>query len=293
MLEELRWKTSLSATALHAALCRAQGIPAADAALGSMLASAADALAGEIDAAQWPRIALLEQLTGLASELDNNRELVTRAAAKLHLPPRDPGLLVRIAGGIADLEATLLRQQPNLAEELAVRCGPLREQWEARGPGMLREIAQSTEAEVIPQAAEIILVSPYAGGYGLAHARQNRVTMEGVLFHPTPALPEPVRLAWLIAQLNSDLPRYGDLLPTGRASYVFAAAMAAPTLAAAQEVELATCDATTLATAYDAWGIAGDLPGDAPERVWNWWNAWLDQSATWPVAVAALGRLLA
>jgi len=293
MLEELRWKTSLSATALHAALCRARGIPAADVALGGMLDPAADALAAEIDAAQWPQIALLEQLTALASELDNNRELVTRATVKLHLPPRDPALLVRIAGGIAELEAALLREQPNLAEELAVRCGPLREQWEARGPGMLREIARLTEAEVIPQAAEIVLVAPYAGGHGLAHARQNRVTLEGVLFHPLPSLPEPVRLAWLLAQLNSDLPRYGDLLPTGRAPFVCAAAMAAPTLAAAQEVELATCDETMLATAFDAWGIAADLPGDAPERVWNWWNAWLDQPATWPVAVAALERLLA
>lgn len=293
MLEELRWKTSLSATALHAALCRVRGIPAADAAFGNVMGPAADALAAEVDAAQWPRIALLEQLTGLASELDNNRELVTRAAAKLHLPPRDPALLVRIAGGIADLEATLLREQPDLAEELAVRCGPLREQWEARGPGMLLEIARLTEADVIPQAAEIVLVAPYAGGCGLVHARQNRVTMEGVLFHPVPALPEPVRVAWLISQLNSDLPRYGDWLPAGRASFVFATAMAAPTLAAAQEVELATCDETTLATAFDAWGIAADLPSDAPERVWNWWNAWSDQQATWPVAVAALERMLA
>ena len=293
MLEELRWKTSLSATALHAAFCRARGIPAADAAFGETLAPAADALAAEIDAAQWPRIALLKQLTGLASELDNNRELVARAAAKLHLPPRDSALLVRIAGGIAELEAALLCEQPNLAEELAVRCGPLREQWEARGPGMLREIARLTEAEVIPQAAEIILVAPYAGGRGSAHARQNRVTLEGVLFHPLPSLPEPVRVAWLLAQLNSDLPRYGDLLSTDRAPAILAAAMTAPTLATAQEVELATCDEMTLATAFDAWGIAGELPGDAPERVWNWWNAWVDQPATWPVALAALDQLLA
>src|SRR5689334_1275710 len=102
MLEELRWKTSLSATALHAALCRARGIPAVDAALGNTLAPASDALAAEIDAAHWPRIAMLEQLTGLASELDNNRELLSRAAAKLHLPPRDPALLVRMVGGIAE-----------------------------------------------------------------------------------------------------------------------------------------------------------------------------------------------
>lgn len=293
MLEELRWKTSLSATALHAALCRAQEIPAADATLAELLDPAADALTAEIAAAEWPRLQLLEQLTALASELDNNRELVTRAAARLHLPPRDPALVVRIAGGIADLEAVLLRAQPNLAEELAVRCGPLREQWEARGPGMLREIARSTEEEVVPLAVEIVLVAPYAGGNGVAHARQNRVTFEGVLFHPLPALPEPVRLAWLLAQLNADLPRYADLLPAGRAPELFAVAMLAPTLAAAQEVELAMCDEASLASAFEAWGIGTELPSDAPQRVWNWWNAWLDQSATWPVAVAALERLLA
>lgn len=293
MLEELRWKTSLSATALHAASCRARGIPAADSSLGQLLNPAADALAAEIDAAQWPRLAVLEQLTALATEFDNNRDLVTRAAGKLHLPPRDPALMVCIAGGIADLEAALLREQPNLAEELAVRCGPLREQWEARGPGMLREITRSTEETVIPAAAEIVLVAPYVGGHGTAHAGQNRVTFEGVLFHPLPALPEPVRLAWLLAQLNADLPRYADLLPAGRSPELFAVAMAAPTLAAAQEVELAMCDEASLASAFEAWGIGTELPSDAPGRVWNWWNAWLDQPATWPVAVAALDRLLA
>ncbi|MBA4104394.1 MAG: hypothetical protein C0485_01460 [Pirellula sp.] len=293
MLEELRWKTSLSATALHAALCRAREIPAADAALGELLNPPADALVAEIAAAEWPPLSLLEQLTALASEFDNNRELVTRAAAKLHLPARDPALLVRIAGGIADLEAVLLRAQPNLAEELAVRCGPLREQWEARGPGMLREIARSTEETVIPVAAEIVLVAPYAGGNGVAHAGQNRVTFEGVLFHPLPALPEPVRLAWLLSQLNADLPRYADLLPAGRGPDRFAVAMLAPALAAAQEVELAVCDEASLASAFEAWGLGTELPNDAPERVWNWWNVWLDQPATWPVAVAALDRLLA
>jgi hypothetical protein len=293
MLEELRWKTSLSAMALYAALCRSKGIAAVDAAWGKTLDLAADALASEIDAAQWPTIPLLQQLTGLAPEFDNNRELLTRAVAKLHLPARDPAFLVRIAGAIADLEAVLLRAEPNLAEELAVRCGPLREQWEARGPGMLREIANLTEEEVIPQAAEIVLVSPYAGGGGTAHAGQNRVTFEGMLFHPWPSLPETVRLPWLLAQLNAELPRYADLLPADRRELVFAAAMLAPTLAAAQEVELATCDESSLAAAFEAWGLAEELPPDSPEKLWAWWNAWIDQRARWPVAVAALDRMLA
>lgn len=292
MLEELRWKTSLSATALHAAYCRARAIPPADVAMGRHLDSAADALAAELDAAKWPRLAMLEYLTALASEFDSNRELVTRAAVKLRLP-RIEAEAPRVAGGVADLEAALLRAQPNLAVELAVRSGPLREQWEARGPGMLREIGRLTEKEVVPAAAEIVVTAPYAGGAGMAHVSQNRVTVEGVLFNPLPALPETVRLAWLLSQLNADLPRYVDLLPATRRPELFAVAMAPPALAAAQEVELATCDEPTLASALEGWRLGADLPSDAPARVWNWWSAWLDQPAAWPVAVAALDRLLA
>lgn len=296
MLEEIRWKTSLSATALYAALCRARGHTAADQALDATVAAPADALAAEIAGANWPMVPLLEQLTALSPEFDNNRELVKRGAAKIHLPPRDEALLVRIAGAIADLEGALLRSQPNLAEELAMRCGPLREQWEARGPGMLREIARFTEAETIPLAAEVVFVTPYLGGGGVAHAATNRVTLEGMLFHPHPALPETVRLTWLLAQLNAELPRYADVLPANRRELIVAAAMLAPTLAAAQELELAMCDESSVASAFetwgDAWGLAAELPPDSPARLWSWWTAWLELPARWPVAIAALDRLL-
>ena len=292
MLEEIRWKTSLSATALYAALCRARGRAAADQAMEATLAAPANALPAEIAAANWPVVPLLEQLTALSPELDNNRELVKRAAARIHLPPRDEALQVRIAGAIADLEGALLRSQPNLAEELAMRCGPLREQWEARGPGMLREIARFTEEEAIPLAAEVVFVAPYVGGGGVAHAATNRVTLEGMLFHPHPALPESVRLTWLLAQLNAELPRYADLLPAHRRELIVAAAMLAPTLAAAEEVELAVCDESSVASAFEAWGLAEELPPDSPARLWSWWTAWLEQPARWPVAVAALDRVL-
>lgn len=293
MLEELRWKTSLSATALYVALCRARGIEPVDAAAGPELTPAVDALVAEIEAAEWQPLPLLQQLISLATELDNNSELVARAVTRLRLPPRDSSASVRIVGAIADLEAALLRAQPNLAEELAVRGGPLREQWETRGPGMMREIGRLTEEQAIPHAAEMVIVSPYVGGHGIAYPPQNRVIFAGMLFNPLPNLPETVRLAWLLAQLNGDLPRYADLLPVDRRESVFAAAMLAPTLAAAQEVELATCDEPALVAAFEAWGLAAEFPPDSPARIWTWWNAWLDQPATWPVAVAALDRLLA
>ncbi|BBO32007.1 hypothetical protein PLANPX_1619 [Lacipirellula parvula] len=293
MLEELRWKTSPAATALYVAACRASGVAATDGMLAAALATPADALIAEIDATGLPRTELLAEITSLAAEFENNRELVTRAAARLHAAPLSSPTATRIAGAVGELEAALGGEQPNLAEELAARVRPLREQWEARGPGMLREIGRLTDEAIVPSAAEIVIVLPYAGGRGLAHPRQNRITLEGVLVHPHPQLPEPLRIAWLLAQLNSDLPRYADALPPGRSAFAFAVALAPATLAAAQEVELATCDEPALGSAFEAWGLSGSLPADAPQRVFNWWNAWLDGAATWPVAVAALERLLA
>jgi hypothetical protein len=290
MLEDLRWKVSVSATCLHAASCRAAGLQGADLDVAAVLEAASEALIAEIDAAGWPVLPTLNELTGLASEVDNNGDLVRRVAARLQLPTADANA-VRVAGAIADFEAAMLRTQPELAEELAVRAGPLREQWEARGPGMLIEMARLTDPAVIPAAAEIVLVTPYTGGRGVAHASLNRITLEAVLFNPLPELPEAVRLAWLIGQLNADLPWITDVLPRAQSLSTLKTAMIPPVLAAAEAVELARCDEPTILAALRSWQpeVAAD---DVAPQLWSWWNAWLDKSTRWPVAVAALDRML-
>jgi hypothetical protein len=289
---ELRWKASLSATCLHVAFCRRAGLPAADNQCEQALGALADELVREIELAGWPAEHLIEQLAGLSAEYENNRELVTRAAARLHLPPLDPASQVRVAGAIADLEAALLRTQPEIVDELAVRGVPLRDQWEARGPGLMREVTRLTEEGVVPEAAEVVLVAPYVGGHGLAHAAQNRVTFEAMLVDPNGDLPETVRLAWLACQLNSDLPRYAEALPRSDSARAFQLAVLLPVLAAAEAVELARCDAALVDQALDAWRLRRDLPADASARVWRWWNACLDSPRSWGVAVAELDRLL-
>jgi len=292
MLEELRWRTSVSATCLHAAACRAAGLPAADSTLDDAVGPAADALVSEITGAGWPVPAMLDQLTALAGNIDNNREMVTRAATRLHLPVGEMESPVRVAGAISDLEAAINRAQPALAEELAARVRPIREQWEARGPGMLQEIARLTDASVVPPAAEIVLVAPYVGGHGGAHAAYNRVTFEAVLFNPHPELPEVVRLAWLLSQLNSELPRFADALPAGRAAESFRLAMIPPVLAGAEAVELARCDEQAIAMALAAWRVRDARAEQLAKQMWAWWNAWLEGQAKWPVANAALERML-
>jgi hypothetical protein len=296
MATEIRWKASLSATCLHAALCRQAGIAAANALPGEAIQRPADALYDEIANGGWPVDALLSQLAALASEYENNRELVTRALTRLDIYSVE-SVVGRVAGAIADLEAALRRVQPEIVDELAVRGRPLMEQWEARGPGMLNQLARSTDELIVPETAEIVLVAPYAGGHGVAHAPVNRVTFEAVLVNPHAELPETVRLAWLLGQLNSDLPRFADALPTGTASGTFGAttfraAMLAPALTAGEVVELTRCDEAMIDTAIDAWRLRDEVPADAATRIWGWWEAWLERPLKWPVAVAALGEML-
>jgi hypothetical protein len=293
MRVELRWKSSLSATCLHAAACWSQGIPAANAELGAALESSIALLVAEVQDALWPVGAVLPQLAGLSAEYENNRELVTRAVARLRIQTTE-GLISRVAGAIADVEAALRRARPEIVEELAVRGGPLRQQWDARGPGMLHQIGRLTAAAVVPEFAEIVLVAPYAGGHGEAYPAQNRIALEAVLVNPHPELPEPIRIAWLLAQLTGDLPQFAEVLPPGRAGRAFQLAMLAPALDAGVSVELlASCDEATVDAALDTWRLREGLPADAASRLWQWWSAWLDGSSKWPVAVAALDQLLA
>jgi hypothetical protein len=292
MLEELRWKTSVSATCLHAAACRAAGMTAEYANLAAAVEPAADQLIRELNDAGWPAPAVLEELTSLAAEIDNNRELISRVIARLRLSTVDAATAVRVAGAVADLEAAVARSQPQMAEELSARVRPIREQWDARGPGMLFEIARLTDPLVVPHAAEVALVSPVVGGYGAAHPTQNRVTLEAVLFNPLPQLPEVVRLAWLVSQLNSDLPALTDVLPAGRSLAGMKLAMVAPVLAAAEAVELARCDEAAIAGALRGWRTQGSASQTAA-KIWSWWQAWMEHPTRWPVAVAALEKMLA
>lgn len=293
MLHEPRWRASVSATCLHAAACRASGLGAADAKLAAAIDVPCDRLAQEIASAGWPLAESLDQLTALAAEIDNNRDLVSRAAARLRLSQVDQAAHIRLAGAVSDLEAALRRAQPALGEELPLRIRPLREQWEARGPGMLFQIGRLTDEAVIPAAAEIVVVAPYAGGHGAAHVQYNHITLEGVLFNPIPELPETARMAWLLSQLNADLPRFSDVIPYGRSAAIFPMAMLPPALAAAEAVELGSCSQASLEHALTAWRLChAEAAPAVATHLWNWWNAWLDHAQSWPVALAALEQLL-
>lgn len=290
---ELRWKSSLSATGMHAVLCRRLGVPPADARFETFLQGPAEELEQSIRAAGWGLDAALLELAGLSADIANDRELAVRVATRLYGgPAAQSSGVAGVASAIAAVESALHAALPQLTEELRVRQRPLREQWEARGPGVLHAATRLTEPESVPSAAEVVLVGPYAGGHGLAHLHSNRVLFEAVLANPVPELPETLRLAWLLLQLNGDLPRYADLLPAGRMQSTIQLAMIPVVLASAEVVELASCSESNMALAIDVWLAGHSVPNAAASNLAQWWAAHLDAPARWPVALAALAAML-
>lgn len=289
---QLRWKASFSASCLHAAACMSEGLPIADSTIAALLQPAADALSAELIAGGFVVESALPLLVGLSADYENNRQLIEMAANRTQgAGAMSESALSRLAGCVADLEATWLREQPSLVDELAIRGRPLREQWEACGPGLLRAAAESTVESIVAPSAEVVLISPFVGGHGRAHLMSNRVTFEAVLTNPLPELPETLRLGWLLSQLNLDLPMLSESVPHYRLPRLASLATVPLVLAAGEKVDLARLDEATLHRACECWHLS-PLTGETSKTLLDWWRAFTADDIRWPVALAALEQML-
>jgi hypothetical protein len=270
-----------------------RGRPFVDGRLHEIVSVAANELQQEIVLASLPAERFWHQLLALAHHYENNRELATVAIRKtVAWTPQHEPLAARVADRIAALEGAVLGAIPGIVDELDLRSRPIREQWEARGPGLMHSVGQLTDQRLIVEHAEVVLVLPALGGGGAAHLSNNSVRLEAVLANPVPALPEVVRLAWLLAQLNCDLPVFGELLPPDRLTHVAQLALLPPVLRAAQEVELAEFNERAMTAAISAWHIDGSSHVRAVESLHVWWQTYQDSRPDWRTALAALERMI-
>ncbi len=290
---EIRWKASFSASCLHAVLCIEAGWPAVDGELAELIVEPAEQLLTTINDNHLPLRETLAELVALSSDYENNRHLVEVVLTKLQGAGAVKDQVVsQLAAVIGILETKLLAARPEMVDELALRGRPLQEQWQARGPGLLQEVKLLTEESFLVPSAEIVLVTPWIGGYGCAHLKSNRVTFEGVLANPHADLPEALRLGWLLAQLGADVPIYGEAIPADRLPLIAGLATLPVILAAAETVEWGTCSATTIERAIECWHI---LPGPSPKiaaQLWQWWQTYHEGTTSWLIAWRGLEALL-
>ena len=196
-----------------------------------------------------------------------------------------------LSAAVAEVEAAHRAALPNCAEELALRERPLREQWEARGPGLVAQIGLLTDESLLVPQCEMLLVHPALGGGGEAHLAYNSVRFEAVLANPMAELPEVVRLGWLIAQLQLDLPRHSESIHADRLPHIARFAMLPAALIAAEAVELARFSPDTLRLAISSWRLASPPDVDSADMVSRWWQTYQESRPPWNVALTALDRM--
>lgn len=290
---EIRWMLSVSTSSLHAARQYTLGKQLVDPALSDVIAQPATALQRMIEAADLPVAAFWSHLLGLSPGIEGGRQLAELAVRKTVGSEQAELLAPHLGGLIRDVELAVWRGNPDLLEQLELRAGPICEQWEARGPGLLAEIGNLTDARLLVERADAVLVLPAVGGAGEAHLPYNNVHLEAVLANPYQALPEVLRLGWLLGQLNLDVPVYSEAIPSRRLPAVARLAMLPPLLQAAECVELARYDEKTVRLAMMTWEIeAPSETADAAETVLAWWETHLESPGPWTVALTALDRML-
>jgi len=291
MALNLQWVASCSASVLHAAAALIAGTPPAAPELWQPLVEPVAALSELLQRLGIQPDALFAHLIPLSVGIPENRMLAEVALRKTVGPQSSVVDVEALARVLSGLRAAQLASQPSLLDELSLRSGPLREQWETYGPGLVRLATRMTEPELWVEEATVWPVYPFAGGGGVAHPPYNGARIEAVLANPRPELPEVVRLVWLVSQANLDLPRYADRL--ARPALVGALANIPAVVAAAAELELVSPERLPLKNVLTWWvGIPPEQATPLAATLAAWWEAVLGERPRWSIALAGLEAMI-
>ena len=268
------WQTSRMTSCLHAARQVVAGRPLNDARIAKALAEIAhrfDVELREILAHSNAAAAFLagpdlwQLLLELSLDDPASSELAARFCCRWgHDSRADGAMESRVADTLSQLNSTLLEVLPRLPFELPLRVGPLREQWEARGPGFLAQAARLTQLPLATLGSRVVLVHPVLGGDGTPHFLADTIQFEAVLVNANWRLPETMRLGWLLMQLAA-WPLFAAIPLLHRRQFV-ATVTLLPAIEAGQHVELAPPDPRLLREALDAW-LPNQLPPGAAARI--------------------------
>ncbi len=196
-----------------------------------------------------------------------------------------------LAADLATLTEAYSDSHPKFANDMQLRVGPLRQQWEAFGPGLLASLRQKFTARTDRDSVRIHLVHPVFGGYGRVLA-DDAICIEAVLTNENPMLPEALRMAWLLGQLGCPSPpglnRIEQIELTALATLPAA-------LEAAEELGIGAHPATMLPQALTNWMPIPSLEVDTQriaETLGRWWNRESRSRTHWTASCAGLQREL-
>ena len=286
----LQWTFNSRPTAIHAAAGLDAGLAPVDTdlvgAIAQPLVGAVDRLRGlDVD-----RPTFWQQLIVAAASTDSMAQIVTTAVGRALGPVRAPMVhieLTDLISAITNRASAYLVNPP----ELELRSQPLQLQWQTYGPGLLRLIAGRTDQKLMVDQARLIVVQAVFGGGGSAHLHANAAHIEAMMVNPDESLPEVLRLAWMISQLNNDLPMFSESINRRQLPTV-AVWPCCPPRWKPQPSWVWHLQSRSLERAIAAWlTFAGDR-ALAAEIVDTWWHTARGGGYAWDTALQALDRML-
>ncbi len=287
----LQWLTSAHLSVIHWAWCVAHYPERVQSSSSEMHSVAAelDKLASEFNTT---RDKFWDQLLTLACVTDGAVDLTERLSSRLG--GGSTTLAARLVGAVHQCRLQFERSFPKFATEMSLRSGPMRQLWEAYGPGLLRLIERQTGQDVMVEDASVVLVQPILGGFGYAHLSGNRIHLEALLTHSDPELPESLRIAWLLSQLDLDRPEFSEQINAHRLRSVAGLAMLPAILCAGEELELCRFSPELLTKAIELWfcPTLGLSTATASSVTDIWWETYQGSRPKWSVALTGLDRLL-
>ncbi len=281
----LEWRPSLPLSALHTCWCLANAAaPTAHAIFARAnlhrysqeLLTASEDLS---DACKWLAERAKGSFTVEALWLD-----LLADAAKDGKVNSERGELDETAAACIELYS---QEHPDLLHQLELRSRPLKEQWEAHGPGLMVGMKHLLLGKEAPNTAFLVL--PVLGGGGLLHGTGDSFHIEAVLANENPVLPEILRVAWLLAQAN--------VAPDAR-SIETALLLIPATLGSAEGLGITLCDARITTMAIDNWlcprtAQLDHLPSIAIATAVMRVFESIETADNWPHAIAQLRTILA
>jgi hypothetical protein len=291
MKTRIRWTCSVPLSVLRAAASVALREPVVTPALESRLTPAVAAINHRLALDELDLAVFWEELlrSGLDPGDDRGRCEPALLAAGCS-PLASETMASAVSRWLTEIRLAHHEAFPKLAEQLPLRGRPLREHWEERGAGLLRQVGQRTHNQLLPSRASVCLIQPVRGGDGGLDANRDTVWMEAILTNVDPALPETLRLGWLLARLGMARENANRLIDAEHLPRVAAVGLVPVVLAAGQELDLVPPGPLPIAAALQTWRVEG---GEALTALLeNWWEQLSTGSTPFPVAIKALDRML-
>lgn len=292
---QIEWKGHSGLSALHTAWSALQ-FPERVRHLGEGTASAISGLQNSLQSLESQSIAgerFWETMFVAAVEETSDQGLAERTLKKL--TGQENGVLsAELQTGLRAIKADFTKQFPNFLDEIPLRVRPLQQLWESCGPGLIRMIQNFTQPELMVSTARVFLVQPILGGFGYAHLATNSLHFEAVLTNEIPALPETLRLAWLLSQLDMERPVYSDLINRFALRRISGLAMIPPVLLAGEGLGITQYRESNVQLALEQWH-ADCLAGNSEvvgKVLMTWWETYASSQPEWPVALTGLDRMV-